>query len=112
MFGVHAVVLASVQLTQIFMYDRGKQPAVNLYIVAFLIVEFLIVGSFYVTEVINPETISQDWSTIRWCGNCKIGITLLKYCPQVYLNFKRKSTVGWSIENIILDFGGGFFSFL
>ena len=32
--------------------------------------------------------------------------------PQVYLNWKRKSTVGWSIENIILDFGGGLFSFL
>jgi cystinosin len=25
----------------------------------------------------------------------------------VYLNYKRKSTVGWSIENIVLDFMGG-----
>ena len=32
--------------------------------------------------------------------------------PQVYLNWKRKSTVGWSLENVILDFTGGFFSFL
>ena len=31
--------------------------------------------------------------------------------PQVYLNWKRKSTVGWSLENVLLDFGGGFFSF-
>ena len=31
--------------------------------------------------------------------------------PQVYLNWKRKSTVGWSLENVILDFTGGFFSF-
>ena len=31
--------------------------------------------------------------------------------PQVYLNWKRKSTVGWSLENVMLDFTGGFFSF-
>ena len=31
--------------------------------------------------------------------------------PQVYLNWKRKSTVGWSLANVILDFCGGFFSF-
>jgi cystinosin len=30
----------------------------------------------------------------------------------VYLNYKRKSTVGWSITNIILDFIGGSFSVL
>jgi cystinosin len=31
--------------------------------------------------------------------------------PQVYLNWKRQSTVGWSLHNVILDFTGGFFSF-
>ena len=31
---------------------------------------------------------------------------------QVYLNWKRKSTVGWSLENVILDFTGGSFSLL
>ena len=32
--------------------------------------------------------------------------------PQVYLNYKRKSTEGWSIINILLDFTGGSFSIL
>ena len=32
--------------------------------------------------------------------------------PQVYLNYKRKSTIGWSITNIILDLVGGSFSVL
>lgn len=27
------------------------------------------------------------------------------------MNWKRKSTVGWSLENVMLDFFGGFFSF-
>lgn len=30
--------------------------------------------------------------------------------PQVYLNWARKSTVGWSIVNILLDLTGGIFS--
>lgn len=28
------------------------------------------------------------------------------------MNYKRKSTVGWSIENIFLDFTGGILSML
>jgi len=43
-------------------------------------------------------------------GYCKAIITLFKYLPQVYLNYSRKSTVGWSIFNIMCDFTGGVFS--
>lgn len=42
----------------------------------------------------------------------KLAITLIKYVPQAVLNFRRKSTVGWSIENILLDFTGGMLSML
>ena len=31
---------------------------------------------------------------------------------QVYMNFKLKSTIGWSIGGILLDFTGGVFSIL
>ncbi|KAJ3143232.1 hypothetical protein HK101_003158 [Irineochytrium annulatum] len=41
-----------------------------------------------------------------------MGITIIKYTPQAYMNFQRKSTAGWSIHNILLDFTGGFLSFL
>lgn len=30
--------------------------------------------------------------------------------PQVWQNYKRKSTEGWSINQILLDFAGGIFS--
>jgi cystinosin len=65
----------------------------------------------YIIEVISPDLITQDWATIRLAGYGKAVITFFKYMPQVYLNFKRKSTVGWSLENVMLDFFGGFFSF-
>ena len=56
-FAIHAFLLASVQLTQIFMYDRGKQPALNYWIVAFLAVEFAVVIVLFVIEVSEPEKI-------------------------------------------------------
>jgi cystinosin len=37
----------------------------------------------------------------------KIAISITKYMPQVSLNYKRKSTCGWNIWNIVLDCTGG-----
>ncbi|KHJ93907.1 cystinosin domain protein [Oesophagostomum dentatum] len=37
----------------------------------------------------------------------KMAVTLFKYIPQALLNFRRKSTTGWSIGNVLLDFTGG-----
>ena len=49
--------------------------------------------------------------TFLMLGYCKAAITFVKYLPQVYLNFKRKSCEGFSFENVILDFMGGSLSF-
>ncbi|XP_048469832.1 cystinosin-like [Rhincodon typus] len=40
----------------------------------------------------------------------KLVITVIKYVPQAYMNYRRKSTIGWSIGNVLLDFTGGSFS--
>jgi cystinosin len=32
--------------------------------------------------------------------------------PQVFANFKRQSTIGWSITQQLLDFSGGFLSMI
>ena len=42
----------------------------------------------------------------------KILLTSIKYTPQLLLNFKKKSTEGWSIANSLLDLAGGVFSIL
>ncbi|KAJ2168721.1 hypothetical protein GGH15_001123 [Coemansia sp. RSA 562] len=41
----------------------------------------------------------------------KLGCSMIKYIPQAWLNYQRKSTTGWSIHNIMLDFTGGTLSF-
>lgn len=42
----------------------------------------------------------------------KLTLTVVKYIPQVYMNYLRKSTTGWSIINVMLDFAGGVFSIM
>lgn len=49
---------------------------------------------------------------LNYCSYIKLAITLIKYVPQAVMNFKRKSTSGWSIGNILLDFTGGTLSML
>ena len=43
-------------------------------------------------------------------GYVKLTTVVVKYIPQAWLNYKRKSTVGWSIYPMLLDFAGGWFS--
>ncbi|KAK3308954.1 uncharacterized protein B0T15DRAFT_123987 [Chaetomium strumarium] len=40
----------------------------------------------------------------------KLIITIIKYTPQVMFNYRNRSTRGWSIMAILLDFSGGILS--
>lgn len=40
----------------------------------------------------------------------KLYVTAAKMVPQAWYNYRRKSTVGWSIENILMDISGGILS--
>lgn len=44
-------------------------------------------------------------------GYVKLITVVIKYIPQVWVNYKRKSTTGWSIYPMLLDFSGGIMSF-
>jgi len=43
-------------------------------------------------------------------GAVKLLVTLVKYVPQVWTNYQRQSTVGWSIYQVLTDSLGGFLS--
>lgn len=54
---------------------------------------------------------SLHWMVyIQFCGILKFLASFIKYVPQVVLNYQRKSTHGFSISGILLDFIGGVFS--
>jgi cystinosin len=109
-FAVHAFALSSVQLMQTFIYYRGKEK--TKFATWAIIIAVLLVITVTIMFILNVSgvKIPVNAGTIRMFGYSKAVITFVKYLPQVYLNWSRKSTVGWSIGNVILDFTGGSFS--
>ncbi|XP_004488939.1 cystinosin homolog [Cicer arietinum] len=101
-FSVHAVLLTAVSLFQIAIYDRGSQKvskiAYGIVIVAWTtatVCFFVALHNHHWLWLLSIFTIIQ------------VCMTVIKYIPQAVMNFMRKSTDGWSIENILLDFSGG-----
>lgn len=69
--------------------------------------------SFILISVILASLHEIQWlDFFYYCSYVKLTITLIKYVPQAFYNYKRQSTVGWSIGNIFLDFTGGMLSML
>lgn len=113
-FTVHAVILTLITISQTFVYSTGGQRIS-------LPCKVLLTGawSYIILAGVAASLASHGpLSQLRWLnylsglGYIKIGVTLVKYIPQALMNFRRQSTEGWSIGNVLLDFTGGFFSFL
>ena len=66
-------------------------------------------GQYTPQRTTDPRTIPNQ---IYFISYIKLFLTVIKYIPQAWLNFKRKSTENWKIEMILLDFVGGILSLL
>lgn len=107
-FSLHATLATLLTVIQCFIYERGEQRVS--YIAQALLGVF---GAIIIVSGILVGTKTWHWLDLLYTlSYIKLAITLVKYVPQAVLNFRRKSTVGWSIENILLDFTGGMLSML
>lgn len=101
-FSIHAVLLTAITLFQIAIYDRGSQK-VSRSCMAILSVAWLAIAICVFIAI--PK---HSWLWLVSCfSTMQVIMTVIKYIPQAVLNFRRKSTVGWSIGNILLDLLGG-----
>ncbi|XP_069471298.1 cystinosin [Ambystoma mexicanum] len=107
-FSLHAVLLTLVVIFQCCIYERGSQR-ISKVAIGFLLLAWIIAFCFLFVAVSGTITWLQFLFLFSYI---KLGITLIKYIPQAYMNFLRKSTEGWSIGNVLLDFTGGSFSLL
>merc|ERR1719427_2152009 len=107
-FTIHAVFACLVTIIQCKIYQRGNQR-ISRICLGLLLLIFL----FLAASLISSFAGALPWlQFLYFCSYVKLGITLVKYIPQAYMNYRRKSTVGWSIGNILLDFTGGALSIL
>lgn len=108
-FAVHALILSSLLIVQIGFYPRGNQR-VSRVCLAFCLL-FVLLVPVPVVLAARGRTPWCDWLTVLYMlSYVKLGISVCKYLPQVYLNAARRSTDGWNMDNVVLDFAGGLLS--
>ncbi|KAH7726961.1 Protein CTNS-1 a [Aphelenchoides avenae] len=102
-FAAHALFACIVTGVQCFFYERGNQRVSYICRGWSTVLVLFSIGSLIVSlfDVINYLQF------VTYLSYVKMAVTLSKYFPQAILNFRRKSTVGWSIGNVLLDFTGG-----
>ncbi|XP_078050353.1 lysosomal cystine transporter cystinosin isoform X2 [Augochlora pura] len=107
-FSLHALFATVITIIQCVIYERGSQ---KVSITATVI--HAVFAVFILISIILSAVSTLPWlDFLYYCSYVKLCITLIKYVPQAVYNYKRKSTVGWSIGNIFLDFTGGVLSML
>lgn len=107
-FSLHAVILASFTLGQIIYYDGGRSQQVSRSVAGVMIFIVVTASAAGLAIATHAAPSSINWLDYLYLLSCfKILITLIKYVPQVVLNYQRKSTAGFSVWQILLDFSGG-----
>nr|XP_046246775.1 cystinosin [Scatophagus argus] len=107
-FSLHAVLLCLVYIIQSAVYERGGQK------VSWMALFLLLIGwTFALVSFFLAVAKQITWlDYLYYFSYIKLAVTLIKYVPQAYMNYRRQSTEGWSIGNVLLDFTGGIFSIL
>ncbi|KAJ3276054.1 hypothetical protein HDV01_006224 [Terramyces sp. JEL0728] len=104
-FAVHALILTGVTFVQTLVF-KDSMPS-STWAKSFIVIAVSFIG---VTGFGIYYRIVQLIDGLYFLSLIKMTISLIKYTPQVILNYQNKSTVGWSIENILLDLLGGVLS--
>ncbi|SPP83033.1 cystinosin homolog [Drosophila guanche] len=107
-FSLHAMFATIITIVQCCIYERAGQRVSW--------TAYSLLSVFAVVVVVSASLAAA--SVLHWldflyyCSYVKLAITIIKYVPQALMNYRRKSTAGWSIGNILLDFTGGTLSML
>ncbi|KAM7012468.1 cystinosin [Tautogolabrus adspersus] len=107
-FSLHAVLFCLIYTIQAAVYERGSQK------VSWTALFLLLIGWTFALVSLFLAVASQiTWlEYLYYFSYIKLGVTLTKYVPQAFMNYRRQSTKGWSIGNVLLDFTGGVLSIL
>lgn len=106
LFAGHAFIIAFIFLIQILIYRQPQQQPRPIWIILSAGLTTLIVAGGILVYSGNLTMMMY----LNLMSYLKLVLTVAKYVPQVYLNWSLKSTVGWSIYNVLFDLGGGFAS--
>ncbi|XP_067617376.1 cystinosin homolog [Eurosta solidaginis] len=107
-FSLHAIFATILTVFQCLIYEHGDQRISKT--ASGILGIFGIIVLF--TSILAAVNVMHWLDFLYYCSYIKLAITIIKYIPQAVMNYRRKSTSGWSIGNILLDFTGGTLSML
>ena len=108
-FAVHALILTVITFSQTLYYARAPGQRLSTFN-RVIITGMMIFIAVDLGRVVTHRAHLID--VLYHLGMFKIYVSIAKYIPQASSNFNRKSTDGWSIGNVLLDFTGGLLSLL
>jgi len=113
LYSVHCIILYSILVSFYFYYPHRIKlnKVTKIYTYGGWAV-FIIYGLFFLQSDSVFYIFGLEFGYIRVLGYLNTTSSLLKHPPQIYYNYKRKSTKGWDITSRSLDLAGGCFSFL
>ncbi|CAN9171184.1 hypothetical protein CUC08_Gglean012289 [Alternaria sp. MG1] len=119
LFAAHGAVMCVIIYSQFFEkiwgFEIGKRQKVSRVILGVwwgCVLAIVVVVMLVKTRGAEGND-AQGWAwldVIYTLGYVKLLTVFLKYIPQAWVNYKRKSTLGWSIYPMLLDFAGGWLS--
>jgi cystinosin len=114
-FCIHAFLTTALTLAQISWYgERGVWGSMALWCrvavgaLGLAALAYFCACLFFAQTVAAGSNGPLSWlAFVGALSEVKLAISICKYLPQLWMNFARRSTVGWSIGNVLLDFTGG-----
>lgn len=108
LFAAHAVTMSVFVVYQCTIFERQGQRLSTLCksvsgLVGFSVLAYLM----HMQRTCDVSDCNSWMPLLYFLGGVKILMTVIKYTPQALLNWKRRSTVGWQINNVLLDLCGG-----
>ncbi|PVU97196.1 hypothetical protein BB561_000693 [Smittium simulii] len=101
-FAVHSLIISVVIMIQYFFYEKEEYQVLSGSAKLIMISSFTIMAAVITFDSIYMLLIVSSY--------LKLALTVMKYIPQAYTNYKRKSTDGWSVVNVLCDLIGGVLS--
>lgn len=115
LFVAHGLILNLITLSQLYCYKlwhfKRRNLRVSFSTYLFFFVFFAFQATYYILSIKDATTYNLMVYTVN-LSLWKVIISFIKYLPQLYFNFKRKSMIGYPIMSIWLDLLGGTFAML
>ncbi|XP_036360786.1 cystinosin homolog isoform X2 [Octopus sinensis] len=107
-FTIHATLISLFTIGQIYVYERGTQKVSKIGQVIIILMMLFI----FISLIVAGAKAINWLQFLYYLSYVKLFVTFIKYIPQCHMNCVRRSTEGWSIWGVLMDFTGGTFSIL